>query len=662
MGLKTNEEVFEAIIKCWASLYSFQSVLYRKQNIQAVVSSIAVVIQKMVQAESAGVLFSKHFLNGDPSVIIVTANYGLGESVVSAKSEPDTYLIRRSYRGDDVTMLASIPGDKKFIIEMGEESSVVEKSLDEEMRKKLCLTEDVVLRLAKIAIVLEKFFGNPQDIEFAVTKDKRIFLLQSRSITALNNFTEYEIAHETDSAVMSNWDIFTRANVGEVLNGAMSKLSKVIITKTIDKLNVEIKGLPNYSPLYDHLLHCFNDTIFMDVYHQFLDTTEDQPTVMNRALSLAIFGGDVYSQYPQIMEIAIHKNSMRNKFRDKMQLFKFIIDSMFLMDGYRKNMVEALERMKLKLAEQNLLKYKTSSDVVDLIMRELDNFNIIIRGHMKASSFSAFSNALVFAVLTQGSKELTTDHQRDVTIILSSIGNIESANIPEMIRELAEAIKSSGKENAFLEINIDKSLEWLSLNAKDAYELFKKFMERHGHRALKEFDLKSKTWAMQPEKVIEMIKANLRCPSGSTSEVKKKLSDDEIISQLKTPLSNMSQKILKKLIKKCHSGVQYRESAKSQLIEAVNELRRTVLYLSKKMVNEGFLPEQDLVYHLTIEEIRAIIKNRDSTHISKAFRRRKMYAKHDELLFDEICFGIPQPMSELDNSIEIKEGDIIVKG
>lgn len=445
LGLVTHEDVFEAIVKCWSSLYSHQSVIYRKQNILPVVSSMAVVVQKMVPADCAGVIFSRHFLNGDPNIIVITANYGLGESVVSAKSEPDTFLVKRSYKGDDVEVIGAICGDKKFSIEM-DEKSVTEKVIDDEKREKLCLTDDVVLRLSKIAILLEKHYCTPRDIEFAVTKDKKIYLLQSRTITSLNNFTDWEIAHETDSAIMSPEDISTRANVGEVLNGALTKLSRALITDTFEKINAGLLMMP-FSPLHNKLFHSFNDTIFMDVYHQFLSSTGNKISVMEKIQSFSVFGSDVFKQYPQIMTIASHRNAYRNAVKQKLKEILLFMNCVFRLDLTK--MKESIEKMTVRLSEQNLLRYKTSSDVLDLILQEMEDWTNIAQGHLMASANSVLFNTLVFAVLTKGAKDLTIQHQRDVTLILSSIGNIESANVPKMIEEITESVKKSKKEVEF---------------------------------------------------------------------------------------------------------------------------------------------------------------------------------------------------------------------
>ena len=88
-------------------------------------------MQKMVQAECAGVLFSRFPTNGDPSKIMITANYGLGESVVSGSVDPDTYLIKRSY-SNELKMIGSKLGEKRTLIQMDEESE--SKQLEDNLK------------------------------------------------------------------------------------------------------------------------------------------------------------------------------------------------------------------------------------------------------------------------------------------------------------------------------------------------------------------------------------------------------------------------------------------------------------------------------------------------------------------------------------------------
>lgn len=81
LGLKSIDEVLHAIRKCWASLFSYQSVSYRQQNVQPIDAQMAVVIQAMVPSDSAGVLFTNYPTNNDPNKMLITANFGLGEVI-----------------------------------------------------------------------------------------------------------------------------------------------------------------------------------------------------------------------------------------------------------------------------------------------------------------------------------------------------------------------------------------------------------------------------------------------------------------------------------------------------------------------------------------------------------------------------------------------------
>lgn len=193
-------------------------ILNFRQNIQPIQTTMSVVVQRMVPAEAAGVLFTRHPVNGDIGVTIITANYGLGESVVSAKSEPDTFYIKRTI-SDKLEFLGSKAGAKKMITVMDSEASIQEIDLPENKRSQLCLSEETCLKLARLGVIMEKYFGTARDLEFAVTKDDKIYLLQSRPITALNSFTEYEIINENNTAIMSPNDSITKAMAGEVILG-----------------------------------------------------------------------------------------------------------------------------------------------------------------------------------------------------------------------------------------------------------------------------------------------------------------------------------------------------------------------------------------------------------------------------------------------------------
>ena len=93
LGCRGEAKILDAVRRCCASLYAFQSVEYRRQNGQPVVTGMGVVVQEMAEAEAAGVMFTRDPVSGNPERIVITANYGLGE--VRRRWEP-SYTVRRS--------------------------------------------------------------------------------------------------------------------------------------------------------------------------------------------------------------------------------------------------------------------------------------------------------------------------------------------------------------------------------------------------------------------------------------------------------------------------------------------------------------------------------------------------------------------------------------
>ncbi len=149
----TKKDVLNAVKKCWASLFNPRAIFYREEKKIPHDVGMAVVVQEMVQAEYAGVMFTVDPIHKKD--ILVEAAIGLGEQVVSGEVTPNSYFIDR----------------KTFAIKqkMGEYEGI---------------SEDVIKAIAKKGLEIEKHYKKPQDIEFAV-KHGKVFILQSRAITTL---------------------------------------------------------------------------------------------------------------------------------------------------------------------------------------------------------------------------------------------------------------------------------------------------------------------------------------------------------------------------------------------------------------------------------------------------------------------------------------------
>lgn len=224
LNIKDEQNVIKAIKKCWSSLYTGRAIFYReKQDFAHSDVNIAVIIQKMVDAEKAGVIFTSHPTTGKDEVII-EAGWGLGEGVVSGQVSPDHYIIDR--KTFEITK-KEISTKKTMFIKDLESGETVEKEVPDEKKNKKTLNEEEIQELAELADTVEDHYGTPQDVEWAI-KDEKIYMLQSRPITTITGMEEEEIDTEEGEILVEG--------LGASPGQATGKVKKVNKLDELDKI------------------------------------------------------------------------------------------------------------------------------------------------------------------------------------------------------------------------------------------------------------------------------------------------------------------------------------------------------------------------------------------------------------------------------------------
>jgi pyruvate,water dikinase len=184
LWVKGCNEVLEKIKLCMSSLFTPRAISYRKKmGFPHEKVLISVGIQKIVDAIAAGVMFTLNPLNGDPSKVVIEGNWGLGETVVSGQVNPDKFVV------DKVTKEIERTVSQKGIecIFDPEKGMVCHPDIPPERQEIQCIKDEEVLELARYAKRVEEYYGCPQDIEWAIDKNRpfpfNIFMLQSRPET-----------------------------------------------------------------------------------------------------------------------------------------------------------------------------------------------------------------------------------------------------------------------------------------------------------------------------------------------------------------------------------------------------------------------------------------------------------------------------------------------
>lgn len=129
----------------------------------------------------------------------------------------------------------------------------------------------------------------------SVSFQNRIYLLQSRPITSLNQFSDWELIHEYDSAIMSEEDLCTTANVQEVVPGAICPLSRDILVKFLEKgIIQQIEGKhPENEEIFSRCITVARHHVFMDVFQLFFQGNEKEITMDKRISSISVCGYDL---------------------------------------------------------------------------------------------------------------------------------------------------------------------------------------------------------------------------------------------------------------------------------------------------------------------------------------------------------------------------------
>jgi len=180
LNVKGVPYVLDAVKRCWASLYEQRAIFYRAKN-NVVSASISVIVQRMVEAEKAGVTFTVHPSSG-ANVVIHEACWGLGETLVLGEVQPDRYVVSKD---GEYTLLEEHIGRKEImhVRDVGT-GRTVETRVPADKVEARVLTDDELRRLTAYAMKIEAHYGTPQDIEWAV-RGSKIYIVQTRPVTAL---------------------------------------------------------------------------------------------------------------------------------------------------------------------------------------------------------------------------------------------------------------------------------------------------------------------------------------------------------------------------------------------------------------------------------------------------------------------------------------------
>ncbi len=567
LNLATIDAVLEAVTACWESVESDRVRAYlHEQAIDPTAVHMAVVVQKLVPANVAGVLFTTNPRTGSPAEMLIEAAWGLGEAVVSGQVQPDLIRVATDrcevlqYTVADKT-LRLLPGGREF------------EATPEELRRRACLKFDAIRQLADLGRRASRYFDHPQDIEWAIDDGGRVHLLQSRAITTLDDAAAYqsllaqtsEYLHRELNAGRGPW---VRHNLDETLSNP-SPLSWDVVGRYMS-----------------------GDGGFGHMYRR---VGFSPSAAVAQAGFLERIGSGIYMDCARMPEMFFAE-------------YPFVYDIQLLREN--PDAAQAPPTLPLGSARQRGAAAQRAAEVTSALHREsetLDRYfdETLVPG---IDSWLIEQSACELRHLTNeelvekwGEREHQVMNLFGAEAFLPSM--IEALALAELHRFIADHLWDEDPDELVHLLSVSPHPDRTSIANTQLREVAQgerpldEWLREHGHRAPGEFDLATPRWHERPQDV-QGLADQLRDSSDSTAKHAARVAQAKAtLANLKQSLPPTAAKQLLNHVRLLQRYVRFREDGKYHLMRGFAVLRETAIECGRRL-NVG-----DDIFFLTVAEI-----------------------------------------------------------
>ena len=576
-----REEIASAILACWASLWSPAVMAYRRRRSRGgKPPAMAVVIQPLIDAQAAGVVYSRHPLTGQDDRIVINAVLGLAEPLVSGSVAPDQFVVHVQ-GGAFVLREPSLA--EKAAARRPSAGGLVDAPLPPEDRRRPALPDDQVIALARLVKDVEAALKSPVDAEWAMD-GQGLWLLQARPITG-------------PTALTAATCIWSRANFKETMPEVPSPLGLSFL-----HMFMEQNILRHYRELGCRIppglssVRVFRGRPYINV------TLFQSLTVQlggDPAMVLEQMGGegpppaDLGSRLPLWRRIRA-AGRMAWKMRRAVKLAPAWFGEMQRMGEVPED--EASGR----LSSAELL---ARLEHLDGGLRDRDLTLALVAG---VSQGLQVMKLLLERRIGPGWRPLLNGSLR-------GLGTVISARQILWLTELAELARAEAQAQAFLLAEPWEPLQFRARLAGTAFLAeFTRFLDAYGHRAVGESDPVSPRLAEQPEHVLDVIRRQLLAPpakSTATIRIEQEQARTAAVEQLRRlfarrPLEGI---VFRWWHRRLSRFLALREENRHHLMFFTARVRRLELLLGRHLASLGWLSAADDIFFLTEPELRAAL-------------------------------------------------------
>ncbi|MFD8286157.1 rifamycin-inactivating phosphotransferase [Streptomyces solisilvae] len=573
--------ILQHISRCWASLFTERAVIYRRRGgIDHRTVHMAVVVQRMVFPDAAGILFTADPVTGNRKVATVDAGFGLGEALVSGLVNPDVFTVRHG------EIVARTIAAKQRAVHALPDGGTREAAIDARRQEQPALTDAQVVRLVELGRRIEAHFGRPQDIEWCLVDDD-FQIVQSRPITTL--FPIPESGDQENHVYLS---------VGH----------QQMMTDPMKPLGISVWQLTAMAPMHEAGGRLF------------VDATRRLASPASRAALLDVVGrGDPLIR--DALETVLERDDFVPSLPDAgpggppargasapIETDPAIVTGLIVRS---RTSIAALERD---------IRTKTGPALFDFLREAFEEHKRVLTDPLSMQAIMAGMEATWW--LNDTLREWLGEKNAADTLTLSAPDNVTS-EMGLALLDVADVIRPHPEVVAFLRgvesIEDDAFLDELAKLAggAEARDAIESYLDRYGMRCVGEIDITRPRWRERPTTLVPVILDNVRNfepgAAGRRFEQgrqKAREKERDVLSRLRAlPDGDRKADEAKRMIDRVRTFIGYREYPKYGIISRYFVYKRALLAEAERLVEAGVLPEQEDIFYLTFQELHDVVRS-----------------------------------------------------
>jgi pyruvate,water dikinase len=649
LGVTGVEACVSAVRRCWASLWTDRAFEYRAKNdVDHRDVDMAVIVQTLIHADAAGILFTADPVTGEDRIIVEGA-FGLGEAVVSSRVAPDRWILAKG----SFEILDRTVAKKELALHADDGGGVFEEILEGEEAEKPCLDDGVLPRLGELAEKAEGLFGAPQDLEWAEAEGT-LFLLQSRPITTLpalpKKTPETEVEGEPASepvlttkvrakplspgTLHENRQIWSNLNAGEVVPDVVTPyawssvelLLGQVFGKIFEFIGADMRGKPFLGLLGGRLY--FNLNTFLGLVQAIPFTKLSELT--------AIMGG------AQDRALGFDLASIPEKDLAEVRLppWKIALHLPRLLSILLTHSPRQGERFVETVSERTDALVTLDPETLSPreILRAIDASAVDFIGGPTCLAFPMLGMFCV-GLLDRMCKRWFGEEGATISLGLTSgLPGMQSAESGLDLWRLASiAAVSRAVKTAVLEETefaaVRERVEGTE-GGKAFLQRWDQFMTLHGHHARGEIEHANPRWRERPDEVLHMVRGtlqNLEEINPVARHLERVKERERLTRQCRRRLKNPFKRMLFNfLVHWAQRGSVVRENVKNQAVRRFAWGRDMALALGGKLAAWGVLEKGEDVFFLRFDELEAVATGRAPFDVKETVTKRR--ADHEKFL------------------------------